>query len=374
MTKISESDIEKEAIKLLKEQGYTYLSVENQIAERESLKEVVLKNRLSAAIDKHNPSIPTEAKEEALKQVLNLPYTTLIENNQAFYSFFSNGIPVEYQQKGETVGKKVFLIDFEKPLKNDLLVCDQFTVVHNNITKRLDIVLFVNGLPLVVIELKSPTRKEATITRAFTQLQNYKESIPHLFHYNGVLVVSDGLNTKVGSLTTEWKHFMEWKMIDGIKKGKDASLQMDTLIKGMLRPDVLLDLIKFFTVFENTSKKDLKTGLVSKQTIKKIARYHQYNAVNKAVASTIRATAEEEQGAIEENPMEYGLLTIKGQPKGDKKIGVVWHTQGSGKSLSMLFYASKLIAHPKMKNPTIVVTDRNDLDNQLFSTFVGKVV
>jgi len=252
------------------------------------------------------------------------------------------------KKNGDTVGDKVWLIDFENPLNNDLLACNQFTVIENGKTKRPDVVLLVNGLPLVVMELKNPADENATVQKAFTQLQNYKKAISSLFYYNGVLVASDGLDAKMGSLTAGWSRFMAWKTVDGAKEDKSTVPQIETLINGMLRPDVLLDLVKQFTVFEKTKKEDSETGLTSVETVKKIAAYHQYHAVKKAVVSTKEASRED----------------------GSRKAGVVWHTQGSGKSLSMVFYAGKIVL--ELDNPTIVViTDRNDLDDQLFDTFAG---
>jgi len=348
MTKIFESNIENFAIELLEKQGYVYLSPEQQEVERENLSEVVLRGRLKSAIDKLNPNIPEEAREQALREVLNLPSQNLVENNEAFHQILTDGVGVEYQKNGDTVGDKVWLVDFANPLNNDLVVCNQFTVIENGVNKRPDVVLLVNGLPLVVIELKNPTDENATVQKAFTQLQNYKNAIPSLFYYNGILVASDGLDAKMGSLTAGWSRFMAWKTVDGVKEDKSTVPQIETLIKGMLRPDVLLDLVKQFTVFEKTKKEDPQTGLTSVETVKKIAAYHQYHAVNKAVVSTKEASRED----------------------GNRKVGVVWHTQGSGKSLSMVFYAGKIVL--ELDNPTIVViTDRNDLDDQLFDTFAS---
>ncbi len=371
MTKIYESDIEHFAIELLQKQGYAYLSPEEQESERESLSEIVLRGRLKAVIDKFNPGIPEDARQQALREVLNLPSQNLIENNEAFHQMLTDGVGVEYQKNGDTVGGKVWLIDFETPLNNDILVCNQFTVIENNVTKRPDIVILINGLPLAVIELKNPTDENATVRKAFNQLQNYKNAISSLFYYNGVLVASDGLDAKMGSLTAGWEWFMSWKTVDGIREDKTTTPQIETLIKGMLRPDVLLDFIKHFTVFEKTRREDSETGLTSVATIKKIAAYHQYHAVNKAIESTIRA-ATDVLGMTKESPAIYGLPATDQQPKGDRKAGVVWHTQGSGKSLSMVFYAGKLVIDSRMANPTIVVvTDRNDLDDQLFDTFAS---
>jgi type I restriction enzyme, R subunit len=346
--KITENAVENVVIELLTAQGYVYLSPEEQETERQNLSDVVLRGRLKTAIDKLNPNIPEEAREQALREVLNLPSQNLIENNEAFHQMLTDGVGVEYQKNGDTVGDKVWLIDFENSLNNNLLVCNQFTVIENEKTKRPDVVLLVNGLPLVVIELKNPADENATVQKAFTQLQNYKKVISSLFYYNGVLVASDGLDAKMGSLTAGWSRFMAWKTVDGVKEDKSTVPQIETLINGMLCPDVLLDLVKQFTVFEKTKKEDSKTGLTSVETVKKIAAYHQYHAVKKAVESTKDASRED----------------------GSRKAGVVWHTQGSGKSLSMVFYSGKIVL--ELDNPTIVViTDRNDLDDQLFDTFAG---
>ena len=371
MPALYESDVEQFAMELLHKQGYTSISPEEQETERGNLSAVILRNRLQAAIDKLNPTIPEAAKEQALREVLNLPHQTLIENNEAFHRMLTDGVGVEYQKNGDTVGEKVWLIDFANPLNNDLLVCNQFTVVENGTTRRPDVVLLVNGLPLVVMELKNPADEHATVKKAFTQLQNYKQAIPGVFSCNGVLVASDGLDARAGSLTADWSRFMAWKTVDGIREDTSTTPQMETLIKGMLRPDVLLDLVRHFTVFEKAGKENPETGLTSVETVKKIAAYHQYHAVNRAVESTIRALAQTPEKA-RENPAAYGLTTTGTQKPGDCRAGVVWHTQGSGKSLSMVFYAGKLIVDPRMENPTLVVlTDRNDLDEQLFDIFAG---
>ena len=370
MTKIYESDVEKLCIGLLQEQGYSYLSPEALESEREKPSDIVLYARLKDAIAKLNPLIPEEAKEQALREVLNLPSPNLIENNEAFHRLLNDGVGVEYQKKGDTRGDKVWLIDFQNPLANDLLVCNQFTVTENKNTRRPDLVLFVNGLPLVVIELKNPAGEKATVQKAFMQLQNYKEAIPSLFFYNGVTAASDGLDAKAGSLTAGWTRFMNWKTVDGRREDTTTTPQIETLIKGMLRPNVLLDLIKQFTVFEKTKQEDPATGLSSIETVKKIAAYHQYYAVNKAVESTLRAVAPQTSLSFRAPPSSYGLASVEEQPKGDRKAGVIWHTQGSGKSLSMVFYAGKIVL--RLNNPSIlVITDRNDLDDQLFDTFAA---
>jgi type I restriction enzyme R subunit len=348
MTKIFESTIEQFVIELLQNQGWQYLSPEEQELERSSLSEVVLKHRLKQAIETINPNVAEEAREQALRQVLNLPSQNLIDNNEAFHQMLTEGIEIEVMGEEGIKGDKVWLIDFIHPENNEFVLCNQFTVIENNINKRTDVVLFVNGLPLVVIELKNPTDENATVAKAFTQLQNYKNAIPSLFYYNAVLVASDGLDAKAGTISSDISYFLAWKTVDGKKEDSSTTPQIETLIKGMLKKEVLLDLIRHFIVFEKSKKEDAKTGLSSVVSIKKIAAYHQYFAVNKAIKETLRATSEH----------------------GDRKAGVVWHTQGSGKSLSMVFYTGKVVL--ALNNPTVVViTDRNDLDDQLFDTFVG---
>ena len=346
---ISESKVEELAITILKGQGYTYLTPKEQEEERGDFETVVLKDRLDDAVSKLNPEIPKEVREQALREVFELKGQNLLESNEYFHQILTEGIGVERQtEDGETRGEKVHLVDFKNPFNNDFVVCDQFTVTENNLKRRPDMVLLINGLPLVVIELKNPTDERATVSKAFTQLQNYKTAIPSLFHYNSILVASDGLDAKAGTLTSPFSRFMSWKTIDGIKEDRSTVPQMETLIKGMLRPDVLLDLIKQFIVFEKEKREDPKTGVTSIEIVKKIAAYHQYHTVNKALESTKKAIDDQ----------------------GDRRIGVVWHTQGSGKSLSMVFYVGKAVL--EFDNPTIVmITDRNDLDDQLFDTFAS---
>lgn len=346
---IAESTIEEFVIELLKRQNFEYLSPEQQEAERQSLSEVVLLKRLRNAIDTLNPTIHDEEKEQAVRQVLNPPTQNLIDNNEAFHKMLTEGITVEYQTEHGIKGDTVKLIDFDDVTNNEFLVCNQFTVTENNQIKRPDVVLFVNGLPLVVIELKNAADEKATVHKAFTQLQNYKNAIPSLFYYNAFLIASDGFEAKAGTISSDYSRFTAWKSIDGVKEDKITIPQIETLINGMLKKSILLDLLKQFIVFEKVKKEDLKTGLSSIVTIKKLAGYHQYFAVNKAVESTISASGGD----------------------GSRKAGVIWHTQGSGKSLSMVFYTGKLIVSD-LGNPTVVViTDRNDLDDQLFDTFAS---
>ena len=348
MSKIFESTIEEFVIELLQNQGWQYLAPEDQELDRPNLNEVVLKNRLKRAIEKINPTISEEAREQALRQVLNLPSQNLIDNNEVFHRLLTEGIEIEVMGEEGIKGDKVWLIDFANPENNEFLVCNQFTVIENNINKRPDVVLLVNGLPLVVIELKNPIDENATVQKAFTQLQNYKNAIPSLFYYNAALVASDGLDARAGTISSDISRFLAWKSSDGFQEDTATTPQIETLTKGMLGKNILLDLIRHFIVFEKSKKEDAKTGLSSVVNIKKIAAYHQYFAVNKAIEETLRATSEQ----------------------GNGKAGVVWHTQGSGKSLSMVFYTGKSVL--ELNNPTIVViTDRNDLDDQLFDTFAS---
>jgi len=373
--KITEDSVERFAIEVLEGNGYEYIhgpsiAPDGENPEREKYNEVVLKDRLRKAIYTLNPSIPEDAQEVALREVMSLSGSELIEVNEIFHRMLVEGIDVEFSTEHGMQGNKVWLIDFKTPANNEFLVCNQFTVIQNNVNKRPDVLLFINGLPLVVIELKNPGDENATVKKAFTQLQNYKNAISSLFAYNSLLIASDGFDAKVGSLTAEWSRFMAWKTVDGIKEDKATVPQIETMIKGMLRTDVILDLIKQFTVFEKTKKEDEKTGLTRVETVKKIAAYHQFHAVNQAVKSTIRATDIDEPLFVKEAPASYGLPSVQSQEKGDRKAGVVWHTQGSGKSLSMVFYTGKIVL--ELNNPTVVViTDRNDLDDQLFDTFAG---
>ncbi len=368
MTKLFESTIEEWVIELLERQGFEYLSIEDQEAERPDVSEVVLRERLRRAIERINPDVPEEAREQALRMVINLPSQNLIENNEAIHRMLVEGIDIEVMGTDGVRGEKVRLIDFDNVERNEFLVCNQYTVVENGANKRPDVVMLVNGLPLVVIELKNPADENATVQKAYTQLQNYKNAIPSLFAYNAILVASDGLDARVGTISSDLERFLAWKSRDGVREDGVTVPQVETLIHGMFDRTVLLDLIRHFVVFEKDKHEDAKTGLVGVVTIKKIAVYHQYYAVNKAIVSTLRAASEPDR--VMEQPQVYGLASVDTQPRGDRKAGVVWHTQGSGKSLSMVFYTGKMVL--ALDNPTVVViTDRNDLDGQLFDTFAN---
>jgi type I restriction enzyme R subunit len=382
-TKITESEIEKFAIELLERQGYQYIyapdiAPDSDTPERDRFEDVLLLERLQKAVGRINTDIPADAREDAIRQVRRLNSPELISNNEAFHRMLTEGINVSYRKDGADRGDLVWLVDFKDPENNDFLVANQFTVVENDKNKRPDIILFVNGLPLVVIELKNPADENATVRSAFRQFQTYKQTIPSLFAYNGFMVISDGLEARSGSLSAGFTRFMTWKSSDGRGEASPLIGQLETLIKGMLEKTTLLDILRHFIVFEKSKKEDSATGIITIQTVKKLASYHQYYAVNRAVESTLRASgyaAKENwdwdtSGIHYESPENYGLPGVKKQPVGDRKGGVIWHTQGSGKSLTMVFYTGKIVL--VMDNPTLVViTDRNDLDDQLFDTFAA---
>jgi len=354
---ITENIIEESAIEILQSQGWEYangkeISPEGLFCERENFQEILLTNRLRNAIAKINPLIPADAHEAAIQKVLRIYSPELLHNNEEFHKLLVEKVKIPYQQNGYERSHEVALIDFENINNNQFLVVNQYTIIENNQNKRPDVLLFVNGIPIVIVELKNATDENANILSAYKQVQTYKAIIPSLFTYNSICAISDGLECKAGSVSADLSRYMTWKSADGIKDASRFKPQLDTLLKGMLQPAILLDLVRNFIVFEKTKKEDTKTGLTQIFTEKKLAAYHQYYAVNKAVQSSIAASG----------------------VNGDKRGGVVWHTQGSGKSLSMVFYSGKLITSPQMQNPTIVViTDRNDLDQQLFDTFAASV-
>ena len=370
MAIFTEIQLEQQAIELLEKHGWQHIAPEALRNEREGRDKVLLVDRLQQAIDKLNPDLPQQVRDTAVRKIGELTAQDIEGANDAFYQMLTEGVGDDYQQDGETIGAKVAIIDFANPSENDLAVCSQFSVYENNKTKRADLVLFINGMPLVVIELKNPVDEQATLESAYHQLQNYKQSAPSLFCYNAALVVSDGRHARVGSLTAEWSRFTAWRTVDGVRED-DESVQINTVIEGMLRADVLLELVRHFSVFENTRQLDDSRQTIARK-VKKIAAYHQYHAVKKAVESTIRASQSGHEGWMQDHPAQYNLPNVDQQPSGDRKAGVMWHTQGSGKSLSMLFYAGLLIASEEMRNPTIVVvTDRVELDKQLFEAFVA---
>jgi type I restriction enzyme R subunit len=327
--------------------------------ERESHDEVVLKKKFEDAVARLNPGLPFEAHQDAIRKVMQSELPSLLEENRRIHKLITEGVDVEYYaDDGTLTAGKVSLIDFERPEQNNWLAVSQFVVIAGQYNRRPDVVVFVNGLPLGVIELKAPGSGNATLVGAYNQLQTYKTQIPALFNSNSLLVTSDGIVARVGSLSADLERFMPWRTTDGKDVAPKGAPELSTLIDGVFEQRRLLELLCHFTVFGETG-----SGLV-----KIIAGYHQFHAVRKAVDSTIRASVQW-QGA-QEDPADYGLPSVKTQAKGDKRAGVIWHTQGSGKSLLMAFYAGQLVKHPAMVNPTLVIlTDRNDLDDQLFATF-----
>lgn len=350
----TEDTVEYAAIEWLKAIGYDYvfggdIAPGEPAAERTSYNEVVLLGRLSRALTKVNPHIPRQVQaavfDEVIRRVTRSTSQNVLVNNHAFHRLWTEGVDVSFRVGSQLVHDKVWLVDFEHVTVNDWLAVNQFTIEDVNLVtiaktnRRPDIILFINGLPLVVIELKNAADENATVRKAFNQLQTYKDDIASLFTYNGLLAISDGVEARLGTISSGWELFKPWRTVDG-DKIDPCPTQLETLIRGVFTPSTLLDILRYFTVFEQDES----------SLIKKVAAYHQYHAVNKAVKSTVTATSE----------------------TGDRRVGVVWHTQGSGKSLSMLFYAGKIIQHPAMGNPTLVIlTDRNDLDDQLFGTFAA---
>ncbi len=367
MAFLSETQLETALLAQLAGLGYTCASddligPDGKQPEREAYDEVVLKAQFTAAVARLNPSLPTEAQTDAIRLLVQSEFPNLLEENRRIHRLLTEGADVEYYaEDGTLTAGKVRLIDFDIPTNNDWLAVQQFTVIEGQIKRRPDVVVFVNGLPLAVIELKAPGGENATLAGAFNQLQTYKQQIPALFRSNALLVTSDGLSARVGSLSADSERFMPWRTIDGTRIEPKGMPEMATLIEGVFEQGRLLDLLRYFTVFGASHGKSGGGGL-----IKIIAGYHQFHAVKKAVISTLRAS----QRAVAEDPAVYGLSSVKDQPPGDHKAGVIWHTQGSGKSLLMAFYAGLLVFAPRMANPTLVVlTDRNDLDDQLFATF-----
>ncbi|MCP3926748.1 MAG: type I restriction endonuclease subunit R [Desulfobacterales bacterium] len=352
MNTLNENIIEKSLIDQLVSQGYTYfngadISPISDNPQRENFASVILENHFKQSLKKLNPTFPESARVEAYQKVINLGTEDIMENNERFHTLLTNGVTVEYTKDGRTKGINVNLLDCVTPENNSFWVVNQLVVKESNNEKRFDVVVFINGLPLVFIELKSATNEKATLRKAYTQIQNYKKAVPSIFYYNAICVISDGIDATTSSVSATFTRFLSWKAPKEIKN--DVRTELQVLTEYMLNKKTLVKLIRYCTVFEQEEKKDEKTGLISQVKIKKVAAYHQFYSVQKAVEQTLRATHTQE---------------------GDRKIGVIWHTQGSGKSLSMVFYSGQIITHPQMENPTIVMlTDRNDLDDQLFGTF-----
>ncbi len=340
---MTEDQLEQETLSWLADAGYSHrygldIAPDGTAPERSNYSQVLLVGRLREAINRLNPLVPTVAREDALQQVLNPDTPVLLAANRSFHQLLVNGVPVEYQKDGETRGDFVRLIDFADVAANEWLAVNQFSVKGAKYTRRPDIILFVNGLPLVLLELKNPADEKADIWKAYDQIQTYKEQIPDIFQYNELLVISDGTEARLGSLSANVERFMAWRTIDGLTLDPLGQFnELETLIRGVLAPAFLLDFLRFFVLFEDDGT-----------LVKKIAGYHQFHAVRSAIEQVIAAS----------------------RPGGNQKGGVVWHTQGSGKSITMTCFAARVMREAAMENPTIVViTDRNDLDGQLFGVF-----
>jgi type I restriction enzyme R subunit len=344
---MTEDQLEQEALGWLTEVGYTHLSgydiaPDGPAPERDHFRQVLLPQRLRKAITRLNPHIPLAAQEDAFKQVQDLGTPALLSANRHFHRLLVGGVPVQYQKDGETRGDFVRLVDWgnaaASEVGNEWLAVNQFSLKGPHHTRRPDIILFLNGLPVVLLELKNPADENADIGRAYEQIQTYKAQIPDVFQYNEVLVVSDGSEALMGSLSSNAERFMAWRTIDGLALDPLGQFnELETLVRGALAPAYLLDYLRYFVLFEDDG------GL-----IKKVAGYHQFHAVRAAIEHVVAAS----------------------RPGGSHKGGVVWHTQGSGKSITMTCFAARVMQEPAMANPTIVViTDRNDLDGQLFGVF-----
>ncbi|MBM4118676.1 type I restriction endonuclease subunit R, partial [bacterium] len=364
MTAFSESTVEAAALGWLDAGGWQVahgpeIAPDMPTAERADYGEVALAQRLRDALARLNPALPVEALDDAFRKLTRPEGADLVQRNRALHQLLVDGVTVEYRTAaGEIRGAQARVIDFDTPANNDWLAVNQFTVVENRHTRRPDVVLFVNGLPLAVLELKNAVDEDATIWTAFHQLETYKAEIPALFATNAVLVVSDGIEARVGTLTAGREWFKPWRTISGEGLADAHMPELQVLIQGLLAPQRFLDLLRDFIVFEDDG---------SARAMKKMAGYHQYHAVRVAVGETLRA-AQAERAAETRGRYEAGMQP--GGKPGDRRVGVVWHTQGSGKSLTMAFYAGRIIREPAMENPTIVVlTDRNDLDDQLHGTF-----
>lgn len=344
MTGFREDHVELAGIETLKSLGWLYLdgvaiSPDGSAPQRTSFGETILATRLERAVRALNPSIPDDAIDAALRQVLTTDKPDLIEENRRLHRLMTDGVGAQYRGRDGTIqNDRVWLIDFENLDANDWLVTNQFTVIEGQRNRRPDIVCFLNGLPVAVLELKNAADENATLAGAYNQLQTYKEQVPSLFRTNAVLITSDGMEARIGSLTANQERFMPWRTVDGETYAEKGTPEMETLLAGVFNRRVFLDLIRDFTVF----------GTGDHGLIKIVAGYHQYHGAKKALSSAVEATA----------------------PDGDRKIGVIWHTQGSGKSFLMAFFAGLAVNAKALENPTILVlTDRNDLDDQLFGTF-----
>ena len=368
MTAFTESIVEEAALAWLEGLGYAVLhgpdiAPGEPFAEREDYGQVVLERRLRQGLQRLNPDAPADALDEAFRRLTRPDSPSLVANNHAIHRYLVEGVPVEYQRAdGSFRGDLIRVLDHEEPEDNDFLAINQFTVVEDRRERRPDVVLFVNGLPLAVIELKNAADENADVWKAFNQLQTYKQQIPSLFTYNEALLVSDGVLARLGTLTANREWFLPWRTITGEDLASPGLPELQVVLEGAFDRRRFLDLIRHFVVFE-----DVGGGVL----VKKMAAYHQYHAVNVAVEETVRAcTPADAPRRVGEKRGTYLARQAPDTEPGDRRVGVVWHTQGAGKSLTMAFYAGRVVLHPAMENPTLVVlTDRNDLDEQLYGTF-----
>ncbi|ULA68398.1 MAG: Putative type I restriction enzyme HindVIIP R protein [Nitrospira sp.] len=365
----SETIVEQASLAWLESLGYAVssgptLAAGEPAAERSdpNYRDVVLERRLRQALARLNPDLPSDALEDAYRKLTRVDAPSLVERNRAVHRMLIDGVNVEYRRKdGSIAGGQAKILDFGTPDKNDWLAVNQFTVSEGQHTRRPDVVLFVNGLPLAVIELKNPADEDATMWSAYHQLQTYQAQIPSLFATNAALIISDGVQTRIGTLGAGKEWFKPWRTITGLQDAVPTISELQVVLEGVFEKRRFLDLLRHFIVFEDEGGGKL---------IKKMAGYHQFHAVNVAVEETLRAAKRIAEEQTAEAPGTYKSGHQPGGEPGDRRVGVVWHTQGSGKSLTMAFYAGRVILHPTMANPTIVVlTDRNDLDEQLFGTF-----
>lgn len=355
---ITEYQLEQLCLDWFKSIGYDYvcgydIAPDGDSPERTDYRQIVLFGRLLTQLQLINPHIPSSVLETVSLQIAKPETPILIKSNKAFHRLLLEGVKVNYKEDGKDITDYVALVDFTNVANNQFLVVNQYTITGSKGNRRPDMIVFINGLPLAVIELKNPADESADIWSAYQQLQTYKDEVSDLFTFNEALVVSDGLDARVGSLTANKERLMPWRTIANEDDKPLFEYQLETLVKGFFKPDLFLDYIHYFILFEQDGD----------ALIKKIAGYHQFHAVREAVKATVIAA---QKDGIAEKRADYA---DKVEP-GSGKAGVVWHTQGSGKSISMVCYAGKLLAQPEMNNPTIVVvTDRNDLDGQLFNTF-----
>ncbi len=358
---INETELEKLALSWFQDNGYAYINGKDIAPEsdnpmRTSFKEIVLEKELLRALQKLNPTIPLSKLEDVAKELKRPTGGTLLQQNKAFHYDLLRGKEIEVEHKGQKEKEVVFLIDFQNPERNSFLVVNQFSILGAKFTRRPDILVYINGLPLAILELKNPSNEDTDVWDAYNQLQTYKEDIADLFIYNEALVVSDGITARIGSITANKERFLPWRTIENEDDRPLLEYQLEAVIKGFFKPELFLDYLRHFILYEQDGD----------FLIKKIAAYHQFHAVRNAVQATIVAADLQIKNIVAEPRADYHNRV----QAGSKKAGVIWHTQGSGKSISMVCYAGKLMQQPEMQNPTVVVvTDRSDLDGQLFKTF-----